>query len=436
MTEAKMISVISSIIIWGCLALILFRSVSASGIQIPAGNKAVSFILADKRRGLSDNITIKSVLLVCAGALAFRIIVFALSALAVAMFDNSDMTFSSFFKHYIQWDVNNYQRIADLGYKGYNEDGKFTTLAFLPLYPWVARVLSIFTQNTYAALLSISFICYSAGCGVLYKLCSIDFGKSTALKAVVLISVFPHGLFFGTMMNESMFFMFTVITLYFIRRHNWWLVGIFGALTSLTRLAGLALAFPALIEFIEHYEICGRLRQKKFGEVLKLFLTKGSPVCIMLIGTFIYLYCNYRTSGDWFKFLEYQQTVWNHHSTYFGTGISNVFKNLRGHGNSMMKAAVHIPSVISLLFVAAALIYGIRRSRNMYGVYLIVYIMVNMSVDWIISTPRYMACAVPAFIFLAEFTDRHKRSYSLITAVMAIGFGIYLTAYLFSKQIL
>lgn len=429
------ISVLSSIIVLGCTAIILLRTASNSGFKFP-DSKLTSFIFADKRIGSSYETTAKEFMYVFSLALLFRLIVFGLSAITVALWNDSDFTLNSFFSHYVQWDANNYQRIADLGYAGYNENGDFTTLAFFPLYSWTARMLSILLRNTYASLLTTSFICYAAGCGFLYKLCALDYGRNTAKNAVIFISVFPHGLFFGTMMNESIFFMFTVITLYFIRQHKWWLVGIFGALASLTRLAGIVLAFPALIEFIEYYNLFGKIKEKKFGEVCIILFKIGSPVFIMLLGTFIYLYCNYRTTGEWFKFLDYQQKYWNHHSTYFGTGVKNVFNNAFNADKPMILAAIHIPSVISIIFVLAAMVYGLRRSRSMYSIYLIIYFIVNMSVDWIISTPRYMSCALPAFIFLADFADRHKWSEPLITASMAVGFGIYLTAYLFGKQIL
>lgn len=432
-------SILTNILIWGSLLIILIRLVSTADISYFSRNKAISFILENKSRGLSDEVTYKSVIYLCLAALLFRMIVFYLSSFAVAFWSNSELTFNNLIQQYVQWDANNYQRIADLGYSGYNPDGNYLTLAFFPLYPWTARVFNIIFHNTYISLLVTSFLCYSIGCGFLYKLCAIDFGKSTAMKSVVYISVFPHALFFGTMMNESMLFMFTVITLLFIRRHKWWLVGIFGALAALSRLAGILLAFPALIEFIEYYKLPEKLKHKELKQTAAILLRKGSPVFIMLLGTFVYLYCNYRTTGEWFKFMEYQQTIWHHHSTYFGTGVRNIINNAINalkSGNSMITAAIHIPSVISLVFVLLSIVYGIRKSRSMYSIYLIMYFIVNMSVDWIISTPRYMVCAVPAFIYLAEFADRHRWIDPLITASMSICFGIYLTAYLFSKQIL
>lgn len=431
-----MISILSSILVWGAIALILLRLVNDSGITILSKNKAMSFLLADKRRGLSDAVNIKTVLLVCAGALVFRIAVFAISATGVAMFENSDITFPSFLKHYVQWDANNYQRIADGGYGGHiAENGDFLTLVFFPLYPWIAKAMNLIFRDTYVSLLVTSFLCYSVGCGFLYKLCARDFGKDTAMKAVVLISVFPHSLFFGTMMNESMLFMNSVITLYFIREHKWHLAGLFGALASLSRMVGILLVVPAAVEWLEHYKILGKLKNKNIKEVWKLFYSKGLWIAVMLLGTGIYLLCNYKFTGEWLKFLEYQERYWSNGACYFGSGIAKIAENAFSAG-TFIRAAIWIPEIVSIAFVIAALLYGIRRSRNMYTAFLAIYIIINTGFEWPISIARYMVCAIPAFIFLADFTDRHKWTYSFITALMAVGMGIYLTAYLFAKQIL
>ena len=90
----------------------------------------------------------------------------------------------------------------------------------------------------------------------------------------------------------------------------------------------------------------------------------------------------------------------------------------------------------AIIFVTANLFYGIRKHRSMYTAYLVVYLILNTSFDWVISVPRYMTCAIPAFLFLSDFSERHKWTEPIITASMAIGLGIYLTGYLCWKQIL
>lgn len=430
-----LISIISSVIIWGCAAVIILRAINCSGISLP-GNKVTSFLLADKRRSVDESSDgWRTAMFVMLGALAFRLVIIGFSALAMAMWRDGELTFSNFLSQYIQWDATNYKRITDLTYGGYNENGDLTTLAFFPLYPWITRIFKLFIRNTEISLLLVSVLSYSVGCGFLYKLTEPEYGRNTALKAVVFISVFPHSLFFGTMMNESMLFMNSVITLYFIRKHNWPLVGIFGALSAMSRMVGILLVFPAAFEWLEHYEILGKLKEKRIKEVWRLFYSKGLWIFLMLAGIFIYLFCNYKYTGDWFKFLEYQKKYWGNGSAYFGKAIAGI-ANRAFTADTFIRAAIWIPELVSIAFVTGMLIYGLRRSRIMYTAYLLIYIIINTGFEWPISIARYMVCAVPAFIFLAELSERHKWLEYFITAVMAVGMGIYLSAYLFSKQIL
>lgn len=90
-----------------------------------------------------------------------------------------------------------------------------------------------------------------------------------------------------------------------------------------------------------------------------------------------------------------------------------------------MLASVWIPSLAAIIFVTANLFYGIRKHKSMYTAYLVVYLILNTSFDWVISVPRYMTCAIPAFLFLSDFSERHKWTEPIITASMAIGLGLF-----------
>ena len=51
-------------------------------------------------------------------------------------------------------------------------------------------------------------------------------------------------------------------TLYYIRKHKWYLVGIWGAAAALSRMVGILLAIPAAVEWLEHYKIFEKLKTK------------------------------------------------------------------------------------------------------------------------------------------------------------------------------
>lgn len=428
------VNIISGIVIIGAILVIALRVLAFSGLPVKK-NRVLDALLVKKNQQQSFTATSRETLVVFGIALLFRIAVFIISIFAIFLMSDKEFSFSGLLDTYMQWDARNYFRIATGGYSFYVENGEFPTLAFFPLYPWIIKVLNVFVQNMTLSGLIVSFLAYSGACAYMYKLMSFDFSKQTAIRAIVFISVFPHSLFFGTMMNESMLLMTAMATLYYIRRHDWIKAGIFGGLASMSRLAGIMLIIPATVEWIEHYEIISLLRKKSFSEVWQLIYKKALWIILMFLGTFVYLACNYHTTGEWFKFLEYQEMFWNNDTVYWGESLSTILQYV-GNEKSFTLFAIWLPELISIVFVATLLIYGIRRTRNLYTSFLVVYMIINMSMSWPLSIARYMTCAIPAFMILSDFSERHKWTEHLITATMAITFGIYFTAYFMSRQIL
>ncbi len=429
-----MASFLSSVFIWGAIIVIAIRMLTQSG-RFTVNNNILGYITESRLQNNSFDTTKKEMWTVFGLSFLFRAIVFFISFLAIYLFKDGDLDFSGWLETYRQWDAHNYLRIAEGGYSFHVENGAYTTLAFFPLYPWLLRIVDIFIQNDILSGILLSSSLYSGACVYLYKLMSLDYNKSTAIRAIVFMSVFPHSFFFGTVMNESMLLITSIATLYYTRTHRWNLVGIFGALAAMSRMAGIMLAIPAAIEWFEEYEIIKKLKEKKIKDAIIDFLTKGLWIFLMLLGTFVYLWCNYKTTGEWFKFLEYQKTVWHHSAAYFGRGIQLMWDQI-GDGTTYTVLAIWVPQLVSVIFAIATLVYGLRRSRNMYTGFLVAMIIINTGFDWVLSTARYMTCAVPAFMFLADFSDRHKWAEHLITATMSILFGIYFVAYFMSRQIL
>lgn len=429
-------SVLFSTAIWGAILILVVRVCAVSGLAFGKNNRVIAAVTEDKSLGGGFEAGKRELLNIFLLALLFRLIVFLLSACAVYIFRDKPISFEDFMNEYLKWDANNYQRIAIGGYKYHTENGTdYTTLVFFPLYPWLVRIFSPVFRNEILSGIITSALLYSGGCCYLYKLLSLDCGRSAAVRTLVYISVFPHALFFGVMMNESTLLFTVCAALYYIRTHNWKLAGVFGALAALSRLAGILLVVPAAVEWLEHYEILGRLKEKKIAEVWRLFYGKGLWIFLMLAGVAIYLFCNYKTTGEWFKFLEYEERYWQQKNCYFGSGFKVIFDNLV-QSDGYTKFAIWIPGAVSSIFVTAALIYGLRRQRNMYSAFLIAYLIVNAGITWPISFGRYMTCAVPAFMSLSDFSERHRWTEPIITAAMAAAFGIYFVAYFMGRQIL
>lgn len=428
------VNVISGIVIIGAILIIALRVLARSGM--PVGKNAVmSAVTRDMAAHQGFSVTPKETLVVFGLALLFRLLVFIVSIFAIFIMKDEPFSFDKLLETYMQWDAVHYFRIAKGGYSYYVENGAYPTLAFFPLYPWIVRMANTFVGNLTACGLVVSALAYSGACAYLYNLISFDYSKNTAIRAIVFISVFPHSFFFGTMMSESVFLFTVCATLYYIRCHAWGKVGLFGVLAAMSRLAGVLVAVPAAVEWFEHYRIVNLIREKKFRKVWQLFYKKGLWIFLMVLGTGVYLICNYQTTGEWFKFMEYQKDIWHNQTVYWGKCLSVIINQLKGNG-SFMVFSLWLPELLAVIFAVSLMIYGLRKTRNMLSAYLVVYIIINMSMSWPLSIGRYMSCAVPAFIILSDFAERHKWTENIITAVMAIAFGVFFTGYFCSRQIM
>ena len=436
------ISIISSIIVYSIALALIIRMMSQSGIVF--NNKYAKLLsndlsAANPVTGFEKYELIKVFML----AFIFRLFMYIMQLMALYWFagfpnigqlNEFDGLFDKILRQFEVWDGTNYFRIASGGYGSHMENGKYTMLAFFPLQPWVARILNIIFQNIRVSLLMTSTLAYCGGCVMLYKLTCLDYSRETAKKAIVYISLFPFSFFFGSMMAESMLFFTMTLSLYFIREHKWLLAGIAGAFAAMSRIVGILVIVAGAIEFIEHYKIIKKLKDKQIMDTINLIIKKGLFLLIPFMGIIVYLLLNYYYTKDPFTFLDYQKSVWGHTSCYFGEGIKNVISGLKTD-DMTQKISIFIPFTAILAGSAILIAYGVRRNKTMYTALSLVYMAVITSVTYVPSGTRYTICAIPLFILLADFSQRHKKADTIIVALFSLLQGMYLIAYIKSMAV-
>lgn len=384
------------------------------------------------------NAGFKALFIVFITAIAFRIITYFLSFLILRTLIYPENTFdlSIILRDWVRWDANNYIRIATVGYDGYYENGMATTLVFFPLYSWIMKLFNLFIPSIAACGLIVSTLCYSLGCVFLYALVCEDYGKSIAKRTVILISVFPFSFFFGAIMPESTFLLTGCACMYFARKRHFVLSGIFGALASLSRMQGLLLAVFFVTEWINAYKPFTLLKGKEYKTLCKHIFSKLSPVLIMPVGTLIYLYQNYAVTGDAFKFLEYQERVWGQHAQYFGQTVADNFRNLTTTlWSETQSVCIWLPQFVLFFLCTATLVYGLRRHRSGYILFLVLYLIMNYTPSLLLSGGRYMCVAFPMFIILGEFFETHPKLWEGAIITSSLLFTLYMGTYLDYGQV-
>ena len=204
-------------------------------------------------------------------------------------------------------------------------------------------------------------------------------------------------------------------------------------LAALSRSVGVFLIFPATVEFLETYRPFDHFNLKN---TILLVLKKWSWLLLLPAGTCIYLYINYRVTGNPLDFLRLQEVVWNEVTRPFFEMPASLWGFINGTYSTSTKVCMFVPGLISLLGVYAFLVAGLKKSRTMLSVWLVIYVIVNTSISWPLSLCRYLSCAVPAFITLGDGCAKNRKLDLAVTISFAVLMGIYFTGYLTGKQIM
>ncbi|MCL1987215.1 MAG: glycosyltransferase family 39 protein [Firmicutes bacterium] len=438
------VATITSIIFWAIFLLMSFRILQEGGlfssieISHPPAGRAGKF---SKFSAFFTFVT-KPEFKVFIFGLAVRFFMWTVAYIALMQNSDESISIVNLFDQLVRSDSRHYLNIATVGY-GWEENEQNLLLVFFPLYPYIVRLFSLVIPNVQTAAFLVSFLAFSFGLPLLYRLVKLDFGDSVAWWTVAFISFAPPAFFFGIPMTESLMLLTSVACLYFIRTHKWLLVGITGALTILTRMVGITLLVVALVEIITHYKIFDLIRNKNWKNFSEILLKKVSLVFTMLIGAGIYLAINWYISGNPLQFLDYQRNHWSQQAQYFGTTISAQFTHLYNFNDNF--ALVTFVGNLAAFFIALwAIFYAttVKIPKNsekleekaetaevaepqkipaMYIAYALGYTFVSFSPTWLLSGIRYMLVAVPIFIFLGIFADRKPIAGIIMFVVSASG---------------
>jgi len=297
-----------------------------------------------------------------------------------------------------------YRQIATSGYEPRSLDGTpKNTWAFFPTYPLLVRALgggdgalfstvAVVTSNV--ALLAALFAVAAAG----RELGASDDDVERAAWYIVL---FPTSYFFSMPMTESLFLLLSAATFLAAARQRWPIAGIFGGLTSATRVIGICL-LPALLL------LPVQRGQRPSKRQLWLLLVPAGIAAFVL-----YLYAR---TGDPLAFVH-AQTLWGR-----GAHVSSSDSILQ-HGLVVSKPwnFVALNLAAAILMIAAGCSFLMRRQWS-YAAYTLLSVAVPLSTGSLQSMARYALVDFPMFFWLASICRTPTRDRAL-TAIFVILLG-------------
>lgn len=355
-----------------------------------------------------------------------------------------------------RFDSGFYVDIAQHGYALTIPFGFRTNWVFYPLYPLlIAGIGKLFGSTGTALSLAGLFIANLAGPAMIvyfYLLVRRDFGRQTATRAAIYLSLFPTAFFLSAIYTESLLLGFSIACIYYTRRHSWWLAGLCGGLATLTRLQGVTLVIPLAWEYLRvvsaRYAPLSEEESSHFGERLQIQAScclrglllaareRKNWVTALALGlvpagllTFM-IYSKFYI-GDFFATFHASKWEWGRQvSPPWRLLVYSLRNPILGQPLNWNFWTLNIVMAFAFL---AVIIWACRRLPMVYILYTATTVLLPLSSGSLNSLARYYLLVFPVFILLALFTAQSEKhswhtfilmSFAAFQAVLMIFFVI------------
>jgi len=284
-----------------------------------------------------------------------------------------------------RWDAEHYIGIATNGYSG-------TEPAFFPLYPLLIWFAGGFTGNHLLAGLLISNAASFFALLYLYKLVEHEFTRQVAHRSIFYVSIFPTAIFFSAVYTESLFLCLSIASFYYIRERRWLIAGGCGFLAALTRVEGVLLVVPFLIEWgVALYESRGDWFKWPLDTAIKPL----AGLALVPLGLGSYMAYLWVLRGDPLYF-SHVQAHWGRYLAPPWVSFIHGIRMISGNYPPQTVANQLLEVTFTVLMVGV-LVLGFRRLRASYIAYMVVSILVPLSTSSLMSMPRFALVLFPMF---------------------------------------
>ena len=322
-------------------------------------------------------------------------------------------------------DTRHYIDIAEHWYADYDGSGTVWRLVFLPFYSILIRLLLPLTKSAFAAGMTLSVLCSSAGGCVLYRLARLDHDKATARRAVKYYAILPAALFYTAALSEGTFVLLSLLCVLFARKKQWLLASVMGGLAAFTRSVGIILLVPVCFEWIT--ALIGSRGKDRAAWLW------GLTLLLIPAGFGGYLLINSIETGSAWTFTVYQRQNWSQQLGWFFHSVRyqlHYATDWIESGKLQDTFGLWVPSLLSQFSTLFVMAVTARKQRASYTAYFLIYFAVAMGATWLLSAPRYLLVCFPLVLGMAILGKRRWVDRAMTAACLVLG-QLYLYAFLF-----
>jgi len=274
------------------------------------------------------------------------------------------------------WDSPHFQLIAQAGYS-------FPDFAYLPGYPIFIRLAGLLLGNYWLGGFVVAQMFALASVAVFQLLAEQYMQPKEAFCATLLMATFPYVSVFTTLAySEPLFLFSTISTWYFYRKGRLGASSLLAGLASVTRIYGIAVALPLLLEIV---------KSKQYRKLLYLTI----PVAFLCSW---FLFC-YLSTGDAFATLTDERWFTSNIASHFGL-IQTIMNELFRGPISTTAVPYYIdpPILIALGLFAYLVVRASQVETSLLAYSVALFASVILVVTNQLSMLRYMAFIFPIWL--------------------------------------
>jgi Gpi18-like mannosyltransferase len=356
--------------------------------------------------------------------------IFALNALPFTVtFSNyalqEQSTLPVFWERWTNFDGGAYLILSDVGYQ------KVGLLqAYFPMYPLVIRgitaMITFFGGHTSTEILNIRTIValsVASVCSFFFLIVSYvylreRFSKDFIFLFLLVFVTFPTSFFLHAAYTESLFLVFTILSLYFFKKKNWAMTSLMLWLATATRIVGIFL-IPAFILELYFQQEEPTSFKKFVRSILHFLKSNGLPLFFITLGSLgllnymLYLFIYFKDpllffhvqsefgAGRQEKLILFPQVMWR----YF-----KIFWTVRPIDWKYFTYIVEFVSAMSGVFFIGYMVKYIRRYKITISeaVFCTVAFFLPTLTGNFSSMSRYILVCFPFFIILTHWLYKRK----------------------------
>ncbi len=316
-----------------------------------------------------------------------------------------EKTWNPVFLH-AKWDSFWYLDIAQNGYS-YKGVEKLSNIVFFPLYPFLIKVVSFFTLGNYILagwLISVIFLFLSLV--YLYKITKEFHSEVDPYLPIFFLLIFPAAFFLNAVYTESLFLFLSLATFYYSLKKKFFWAGVFGLLSSLSRVTGVLLFLPVLWEYLKVYNF--KIKEALNRKILPLFL-----IPLGLFSFFIYHYLKFKNFFLFFWVEAWWGRFFNLNKEHFKFFSSSAITNF-------------CLDAFFVAFILLIIFFVFKKLRASYGIYMLSTVAIALSSGTLMSINRYILVLFPIYIILAKIKNEYLKMSWIIISILLLALYIIL----------